>query len=169
MPARSPESFAHLILPARMSSTFNLPVEIAATLVGCVQSGVFALSVGESRMSRQSYHSPLRSCSMSLELSGAVGHTGKGCPQKATGGSGDSIHPQTRFEQLHCGEPFRRNLYAIQRSHADHEPPASNMAPVMPALGVSLEAGLSYGPADCKMPCWGTFEPLWSLGAWTSG
>lgn len=89
---------------------------------------------------------------MSLELSDTVGHTGKGCPQKATGGSGDSIYPGTWFEQLHHGVQFRRTLYTIQQFHAGHEPPASSMAPVTPALGVSRETGLSYGPASCKMP-----------------
>lgn len=88
--ARSPGSSPYLILPARRASTFNQSVEIAATHVGCVQSGVFALSDRESRMSRQSYHRPLKSCSMSLD---PMGHTGKGCPQKATGGSGGLCLP----------------------------------------------------------------------------
>lgn len=52
-------------------------------------------------MNGQSYHSTLRSCSMSLELSDSVGHTRKGCPQKATGGSEDSICLGLWFEQLH--------------------------------------------------------------------
>lgn len=141
-----------------MSSIFNQPVEIAATLVGCMQSGVFALSDGGSRMSKWSYHNPLRSCSMSLELSDTVDHAGKGYTQEATGVNGDSIYPGTWFEQLHCGVQFRRTLYTIQLSRAGHEPPASNMAPVTPALGVSLETGLSCR-ANCKMPCWGTVEP----------
>jgi len=97
-------------------------------------------------MSTQTYPGLLRSCSMSLELSDRMGHSRKSCPDKAAGGSEDSICSGTWFNQLHCRVQFRRTLYTIQLSCVGHEPQASSMAPVIPAFGVSLETGLKLRP-----------------------